>query len=175
MKYLLALGLLLLPLAVSARTPLFNEAPLYQAIQADDVEAAKAALLQDPNANAIFAGSPALVVAAEKASSGMVALLLDHKADANKTDWQGNTALMLAAGVGNEAIVQILINAGAGVDKINRQGMTALMLAAQEGNHECVKLLLAAGADKKVADFTGRTAKDWAQDSRNQPTIQLLH
>lgn len=176
MKYvLLAFLLLAAPMAL-AETRLFDEAPIIKAISADDVEAAQSVLLEDPSVtNKLFSGSPPLVIAAEKASSDMVALLLKNKADVNKADAQANTALMVAAANGNDASVAVLIKAGANLEKVNRQGMTALIMAAREGHHESVKLLLAAGADKKVADFTGRSAKDWAQESRNQATLNLLN
>jgi ankyrin repeat protein len=174
MKYILfALLVLVAPFAL-AETRLFGDAPLIEAIKSDDLEGVKSALLENPNANQTLNGTPVLLMAAEQASSEILSLLLSYKADINKTDRQGMTALMVAAAAGNDAALGVLIKAGASLEKISRAGMTALMYAAQDGHHECVKQLLAAGANKKVADFTGRTALDWAQDSRNQPTLELL-
>jgi len=123
---------------------------LHWAARLDDLTMAEALLKADASANvANRVGATPLLLAALNGSSNMIALLLEHGADANARLTQtGDTVLMLAARTGLPAAVGVLLDAGAQVNARENWGQaTALMWAVAEGHDEVVGMLINAGAD----------------------------
>lgn len=93
---------------------------------------------------------------------GIIAFLLNSRADANQANDAGWTPLMTAARFSTRTdVIDALVAAGADVNARNRDGLTALMLAAANEAPAAVaiaKKLLDAGADPETADRSGRTA-----------------
>ena len=83
-------------------------------------------------ANAIdWRGKSVLMHAASRDHAEMVALLVQHNARVEATDYTGGmTALMLAARNGSLAAVEALVTAGANVNAATPHGTTTLMNAA---------------------------------------------
>jgi uncharacterized protein len=128
----------------------------------------------DPNALVSEAGDTALMLAARTGKPDAVKMLLDHQADANKTNAEGQTPLMWAAAEKNAAAAKVLIEHGADVNAQTHKlppptmfqtifsapfpagGMTALLYAARQNDLESARILLTAGANVKenAADGT---------------------
>jgi uncharacterized protein len=122
---------------------------------------------EDPNAVVSGMGDTALMLAARTGKPDAVKGLLDHGADANKTNAEGQTALMWAVAEKNAAAAKVLIDHGADVNAQTPKlpppspfqlifsapfpagGMTALLYAARQNDLESARILLAAGANVK--------------------------
>lgn len=103
-------------------------------------------------------GVEAIIIAAYKGESEMVAALLEKGADPNaaltkdftigkRLVFKGDNALMAAADAGDEVSISTLVNAGALVNEGDENGVIPLMAAAVKGNLDAVKTLVALGAD----------------------------
>lgn len=115
------------------------------------------------------AGLTPLHEASNLANAGVLEVLLQKGADANKRTRDGSTALHLAvtqAGdihetatplFGHLEIVDLLLSHKAEVNMRNHEGRTALHIAASRGNVETVRLLLQRGADPNAIDTGART------------------
>lgn len=119
---------------------------------------------EDPNAVVSDAGDTALMLAARTGKPDALKVLLDHGADANKTNTEGQTALMWAVAEKNAAAAKTLIDHGADVNAQTHKlpppspfqlifsapfpagGMTALLYAARQNDLESAKVLIEAGA-----------------------------
>ena len=86
----------------------------------------------DPRA-ADKAGTTALMIAAERADSGMLELLLAHGADPKAADSRQRTALFYAARANQAAGVRMLQHAGAALDARDGRGYNALDAALAVG------------------------------------------
>lgn len=97
-------------------------------------------------------GATPLLLAGLNGSAEMIALLLEHGADANaRLTMTGDTVLMLAARTGLPAAVKVLLDHGAQVNARENWGQaTALMWAVAEGHNEVVSMLIRAGADSNA-------------------------
>ena len=97
-------------------------------------------------------GATPLLLAGLNGSAEMIALLLEHGADANaRLTMTGDTVLMLAARTGLPAAVKVLLDHGAQVNARENWGQaTALMWAVAEGHNEVVSMLISAGADSNA-------------------------
>ncbi|CDS37629.1 Ankyrin repeat domain containing protein [Echinococcus multilocularis] len=97
----------------------------------------------DVNARAGTApGQTPLMLAARKANTTVVELLLRHGADVNAQDDIGNTALMCAIDCGNLDMVKLLITRPElNVDLKDQEGSTALSIAEAGGNEEIIRLM----------------------------------
>ena len=96
-----------------------------------------------------------LFIAAERGHHRCLEILIQAKADVNRTESLGNKALMTAACYGHHECVDLLLKAGAdlnvqkdwychGSSRVIK--ITALMLAAQHGHQKCMDVLSKAGA-----------------------------
>jgi ankyrin repeat protein len=136
----------------------------------------------DPNATRT-SGASALLYATAGKHSSVVALLLDAKADPNRTS-AGLFPLFLAAEHGDLETVKLLLRAGADVnarihavdlDLKPREGDTALIAAASPtGTSAVVKALLGAGADVDATAANGKTAVMQAVASENAVVLRAL-
>jgi uncharacterized protein len=122
---------------------------------------------EDPNAVISEMGDTALMLAARTGKPDAVKVLLDHGADANKTNSEGQTPLMWAVAEKNAAAAKVLIDHGADVNAQTHKlpppsmfqtifsapfpagGMTALLYAARQNDLESAKILVTAGANVK--------------------------
>jgi hypothetical protein len=95
-----------------------------------------------------------------KDKNDMMAILLDHGANANIKDVDGESALFVASTSGNPAVVKLLLQAGADPNFVAKAGWSCLMLATRDGECEVTKALLEAGANLIARDMFGRNAKD---------------
>ncbi len=106
------------------------------------------------------------------ATGDPIKLLLDSRADPNRTSLHGDTALMFAAYRGT--LLQPLLTAGANINAHNADGVTALMLLAQQMKPDELQEALTAGADPTAHDNAGHTALDYlSAASCNKPIIPL--
>ncbi len=71
----------------------------------------------------------------------IVKLLVETKADINKTDSRGKTALFYAAKVGNKDTVEYLLANKIRYSAIDNAGNTARIIAYQTGNYEIIEIL----------------------------------
>ena len=69
-----------------------------------------------------------LMLASHLGHAGIVGILLDIGAQAEKCDARSNNALLCAATNGHAAVVQTLLKAGAAVDQLNDSGWTHLVI-----------------------------------------------
>ena len=118
-----------------------------------------------------------IAAAAAAGQTGIVRLLLEHKAPADQ-------GLKTAAAYGQTEAVRLLLDAGAKIDAREDDlcGKTALIHAAEEGHTETVRLLLARGADKNVKSYIDElgacdgdgTALDYATRNGHTQTVNVL-
>ncbi len=163
---LMAASIVIKPAA--AQISLLQAPPLFQSIEADDLEEVRSLLVRGSNPNMTYSRVPALNRAVEVGNPGIVALLVEYGAWTFTTDDLGNTALLLASDLGRDRSVQILLDAGSDPNTANRQGITALMAAVRSGHLGIVDALLAADADPNATDYTGRTVLGWAEGVRQR-------
>ena len=121
------------------------------------------------------AGGTPLFMAASQNFPEVVEVLLEHRADVNKTRHDGGgTPLLIAAQQGHVQVVNLLLQSGADVNKATNAGQTPLYMAAGKGHKEVVATLLAAGSDKTVATSSGHTALLIAQEFKKHEVVALL-
>ena len=121
--------------APDARSP-DGFTPLHIAAFAHNAAATRALLAAgadaDELATAPFAQVTALGTAATFGAAEVVALLLDHGADTERTSDHGNTPLHSAAANGSRAIVELLLSHGANAAATTADGRTPADLAAND-------------------------------------------
>jgi len=115
-----------------------------------------------------------LFAASFRGHAEVVAVLLEHGADASAKDAYGYTALHRAALMGHTEVVALLLENGAEVPAIDGAGMTALHRGSRWGQEEVVQLLLDHGADVSVKDNVGATAQDLATARSHLQVMAML-
>jgi ankyrin repeat protein len=147
-------------------------ADLSRAIQRDDPNALRTALLRGADANRRDElGTPPIVAAAQARAWAALRALAELKGtDLEAADTYGTTALMGAALHGELAIVQFLVARQA---EVNRAGWTALHYAAANGHVEVVRFLLDAHAYID-AESPNRTTPLMMAARQGQPTVVRL-
>ncbi|NNE67729.1 MAG: hypothetical protein HKN33_14300 [Pyrinomonadaceae bacterium] len=123
-----------------------------------------------------------LYAALLNADLDMMKRLVKLGADPNIADSDGAFPLSEAC-VRNRTtleFVKLLVENGAEVNKVEKNGASPLTYAAQntgidaETRKSIVEYLLEKGADKSLKDKTGKTALDWAKESGNKESVELL-
>ncbi|KAJ5595478.1 uncharacterized protein N7459_001686 [Penicillium hispanicum] len=117
-------------------------------------------------------GFTALRLAVERDHAGVVKLLLENGADAQRNNF---LVIHRAVSNGNKAVVKMLLDHGGDVNSVDQFGGSLLKDAAKYGDLEMVQLLLDYGADVNKswvnpgeAHSPGVTPLHTASDSRNQ-------
>eukprot|EP00469_Lotharella_globosa_P019307 CAMPEP_0167815436 /NCGR_PEP_ID=MMETSP0112_2-20121227/3019_1 /TAXON_ID=91324 /ORGANISM="Lotharella globosa, Strain CCCM811" /LENGTH=1130 /DNA_ID=CAMNT_0007714851 /DNA_START=811 /DNA_END=4203 /DNA_ORIENTATION=+ len=123
-------------------------------------------------------GWSALHYACREGHASVVKLLLEAKADTNKTDRELQfTSLHCAAEGGHVEIIRKLLAAGANVEKLEAEGKTALHIAADNGGDQgpnLVRVLLEYKASPKKTDNSGKSALHWAAPYGSSEIMELL-
>lgn len=170
----LAMGL---PLAgIDAMRPVLAQTSprgdLFRAIERDDANALRTALLRGADANQRNElGTPPIVAAAQvKAWSALRALAELKGTDLQAADANGSTALMGAALHGELTIVQYLVGRDA---EVNRPGWTPLHFAAANGHADVVRFLLESHAYID-AESPNRTTPLMMAVRQGYPTVVKL-
>ncbi|HEY2773530.1 MAG TPA: ankyrin repeat domain-containing protein [Candidatus Binatia bacterium] len=172
------------PEDLSAARTILRDADLLLECEKGNAEEVKKLLANGIDANAARStGATALGYAIAGRHADVAALLLEFKADPNKTS-AGLAPLVMAAENGDVATVQLLLQHGAKVDAPlhavdeqlkAREGDTALMAAAsQTGAPAVVRALLAAGADINARAANGKTALIQAVAADNVAVLKAL-
>lgn len=148
----------------SQKSPQPDIGALIQAIEAEELEQAKALLHQAPdlleasNQMGIYPLLGALLLE----SVPLVQLLLEKGAQPNRTDVHGGSLLMYAIQRQLEEIVSLFLQYGADPHQRDSEGDTPLMYAAAGRSSNIVLALLEAGAKPHDRNFDGLTALDKA-------------
>ncbi|OJJ19531.1 hypothetical protein BKI52_22250 [marine bacterium AO1-C] len=150
--------------------------PLIKAVKNNDLVTLESMLTKENANTKDGAGSPLLIVAAEKGYLEMVKLLLAQKARINAMNAVGHTALNRAVFFGQAAVVKYLLQKGANVNQTDQRfALTPLMAAARKNRLELAKLLLEKGAninDKNTIDHF--TPIVWAALYQYHDFVKLL-
>ena len=151
------------------------DAELMAALDTDDRAKVDGLLAQGADPDAIDQnGRSAIVNAAWRGRSRVVALLLERGADADRRDDEGHTALAWAAINGYSDIALSLLAAGSMTDVPDGDGLTPLMRAAWDGHPDVVRALLDNGARTDLADAGGKTALDRALSQDDKTVAAML-
>jgi ankyrin repeat protein len=107
------------------------------AVEIGDIDAARKALDAGADVNAIdydigYHGGTPLILATMSGRRDIAKLLLDRKADIDRTNSDGDTALHEAVLSRNTDFVEFLLDNGANTGISNKEGKTALMLAQEQ-------------------------------------------
>ncbi len=121
-------------------------------------------------------GDTPLAIAVAFGQNSIIQDLLQHGADANRTNrkisW--GTVLMGTVLTSNVEGARLLLDFGADVDMVDVYKATALIYAAERGETEIVRLLLAHGANRHLRDKFGKTAMDAAIGAKQPEIVNLL-
>ncbi|CAE7945267.1 Ank1 [Symbiodinium sp. KB8] len=133
-------------------------------------------MLQRPwDPDSPFCGFTPLHAAAEHGQSSIARLLLEARADKDKSDRHGRTPLWLASQDGHVEIVQLLLDCGAKRDKCDHYRRTPLWVASLRAHVDVVQLLLHAAVEGiDQADMYGRTPLWEAAQSGHTEVVRLL-
>ncbi len=115
-----------------------------------------------------------LIQAVSKGDAASVEILFQFNVQPDVLSISGNSALNVAAATGNTLIMSLLFEAGADPDLQNHLGQTALMRAVIANHRDAVIFLLEADANTGLVDRDHKTAKDWAEETGQMQTFNLL-
>jgi ankyrin repeat protein len=148
---------------------------LAQAIKANDIAGAQAALAEhaDPNQKLAFGATP-LAWAVNIQNPAMVQTLLTAAASPDRADADGITPLSLACELGSEDIIMQLLDAHAKVRVARPDGATPLAVCARFGPSVAVARMLADGAVPDSLDSRGQTPLMWAAASGRTEAVAVL-
>ena len=115
-----------------------------------------------------------LHAASQEGHDDIVRLLLDHGADANRSDNDGWSSLHAASQEGHDTVVRLLLDHGADVKRSDNDGWSPLHAASQGGHDTIVRLLLERGAAADHPDRDGWTPLHAASQEGHDHLVQLL-
>ena len=154
-----------------------NDAALQTAAFKGDLGEVQALIENKADVNAANRdGTTPLFMAAQGGHREIIALLLDHGADAKQARKNDSVSpLYIAAQQGHREIVALLLDHGADAKQARKNdGVSPLYIAAQQGHREIVMLLLDHGADTKQGTTNGRTALHVAAFHGHREIVTLL-
>ena len=152
------------------------ELDLLHAVRANDCVAAKLALSEgaDPNAMS-FSAESFLMLAAKESRWQLCRLLAEHGADCNETYGKLQRSLLHRAVITqNYGFAVMLLTAGAKVDVRDRNGSTPLHYAARSNQEYLLRRILKAGADAQATDGQARTPRDVASMKGHAYVAEIL-
>ena len=114
-----------------------------------------------------------LIKASVRGKLDAVKVLVEHKAEIDRSDTFRHTALHLAGNKGHADIAAFLLDSGAEINKRNRKGETALLAAVDHNQPSCVKLLLERKADTTITS-RGQSALDIAKEEKFDEIASIL-
>ncbi len=127
-------------------------------------------------------GQTPLMKAAENGNLEIVQLLIENKADVNKSTLAsqrsnrvGWTALHFAAMSGENKVIKELVNDSAKINATTENGYTALSVAAANDKLLTVKLLYYLEADTSIRDNEKMSALDHAKKEKSQRIVDFLN
>ncbi|KAK2802249.1 hypothetical protein FQN50_007430 [Emmonsiellopsis sp. PD_5] len=133
----------------------------------------------DPNLNKVDGFKSVLAAAAERSTTEMVALLIEHGAQLN-----GSGALILAAEAGRKEMAEFLLDRGADIDEMGFEDPTderevedmgtPIHKAIINGHRDVVELLIGRGANIELKDAKGRTPLSLVRESGHPELGRLL-
>jgi len=169
-------GLLLLLPALAPLAAAQGGQRLVDAARAQDHDAVRALVAQQPDVNGTQAdGATALHWAAHWDALDTAGLLIGAGADVDVANEYGVTPLALACGNGAGAMVARLLEAGADPNAARSTGETPLMTCARTGNPDAVRTLLDHGADPNLAEpWREQTALMWAAGEGHTAVARAL-
>ncbi|CAM0874120.1 unnamed protein product [Alopecurus aequalis] len=152
-----------------------GETPLHWAAYNGDRELAMLLLYKGADVGAANPRGTPLHVAAARAHSDVVGVLLRHGADPNKVASCVFTPLVSSLAGGSLECMKLLIQAGANVNAGGFSGATPLFLAcSRRGTAPLVKCLLEAGADPNASDELGRLPIEIAAVHAEPEVVEVL-
>ncbi len=157
-----------------------HRTPLYMAVLANQIGAAKLLLSEGAsvNAQARDFDTPWLLAGA-LGRAEILRLMIPHGPDFNILNRFGGTALIPACEKGHVAAVRVLLDTAINLDHVNALGWTCLIEIAylSDGgprHQEIARLVLQAGADPNIADRRGKTALAHAEARRLGALVTVL-
>ncbi len=164
------------PVGSAARPANDDGRALIAAVEAQDVDAARALIDQGIDVGAAEPdGATALHWAAYHDAVELVDLLMGAGAAVDAANDYGVTPLALACDNGAAATVIRLLAAGADPNRARATGETPVMTCARTGSVEAVAALLARGADPTAAEaWHGQTALMWAAGEGHADVVRVL-
>ncbi|KAK3625387.1 hypothetical protein LTR56_004006 [Elasticomyces elasticus] len=151
--------------------------PLWCAISAYHIDAARLLLKQGARVSRRSASGSGLLPLHQAAVTGQAAmceLLLERGAQADGLDDDKSTAMHYASASGYLPCVQVLLKGGADVTLKQRHGLTPAHWAAHKGHTEVLSLLLAKGAPINATAEEGATPLHLAANRGHLPAVRVL-
>lgn len=133
------------------------EAQLFFAAAAGKKSEVEKLVAQQADVNFVVRGRSPLMEAIERGHQGVVKVLVEAGADANRRGRRSATPLERAARDGRLRIVKLLLGHGADVDAPGEGGRRPLMAAIERGHKAVVDVLLKNRADVNARDAGGAT------------------
>jgi len=175
MRQMRIVGIAVLSLLLVSASSLLADAPLADAVQAQDETRVAQLLKAGAKVNAAQVdGMTSLHWAVYHDDLELSKQLLTAGADATAENRYGVPPLWIACKNGNGEIVELLLEAGADPETTIRGGETVLMTAARTGRIGPVKALIAAGADVDATERSGQSAIMWAAADGHAEVVDAL-
>lgn len=153
----------------------FNKEQFLDVVRLDDEDNVKTFLQagMDPN-TADDAGTPALILAAERGWADVIKDLATGHVALNAKNARGWTALLMAVLLQHDDAAQALLDAGADPNVGDNYGVTPLMLAVQARRIPLVEALLVRKADARQQGSSGQTAVTIAVVLDDGPLLKVF-
>lgn len=149
---------------------------LFDAIDREDLTAARAALAQSPSWTAYnLRGDTPLTAAAEQGNAPLFQLVLAAAPDINQPNRSGRTALITAVWLNQGDVLRVLLPHHPNLDLQDQLGESAIFYA-ESGRNDTVtlKMLLGAGANPNLVNKAGQTALSQAITYSQYEAAQVL-
>ena len=104
----------------------------------------------------------------------LISMLVENKADINKTFKNKMTPLIYASIKNRYNLVSHLIKEGADINMQDHLGRTALMISIEKNHTYFVKEIIKFDFNKFITDHSGKTIYDYIEYSRNTAIINVI-